>query len=60
METLEKTAELPYLGRTVAFKNSYLAALYENLSKVQRKWGFVVKVLTKVGATEQAWLMINK
>ena len=48
---VETTDALPYLGRTIAFNNSVYAALYCNMSKAQRRWRLVERVLVTAGAT---------
>ena len=59
-EPLEPTADLPYLGRTVAFKNSDWAALYHNLRKSRRRWEVAAKVLTRTGVTVWGRVMLYK
>ena len=39
--TLPPSEAFPYLGWTIAFKNSNLAAVYQNLRKAWRQWGLV-------------------
>ena len=39
------------MGRTIAYSNSNLVDLYHNLWKARRRWGMVLKVLEKTGAT---------
>ena len=60
LDPLESVSTLSYLGRTVAFNNSDWAALYQNLRKAQRRWGMVLGVLVKTGATVWARAMFYK
>ena len=53
-EPLYPVVEFPYLGRTVAYKNSNWVALYQNLQKVQWRWEIVGKVVTMIEATVRA------
>ena len=44
----------PYLGRTIIYDNSKYVAVYQNLRKAQMRWGMIVRVLAKTGATVRA------
>ena len=54
-ETLTPLEAFPYLGRTIAYNNSYWAALYLNILKACRRWGMIARVLESMGTTVQAW-----
>ena len=45
--------DFPHMGCTVAYNNSYWAALYQNLWKLQIRWEMVGKVVSKTGETVQ-------
>ena len=44
-EDLPPSDYLTYLGRTIAHNNSYWTAIYQNMMKVQRRWGVLTRVL---------------
>ena len=47
----ETNTDFPYLGSTFAYNNIDWAALYQNISKAQRWWGVVAKVLVNIVVT---------
>ena len=51
---MEPATDFLYLGRKVEFNNSDWAALYQNLWKALRQWGFVTKVLKRTRVTVRA------
>ena len=51
VETLPPLEAFPYLGRTIAYNNSDLAAVYLNLRKARGRWGMVSIVLERTSAT---------
>ena len=50
-ETLPPSEAFPYLRRKIAYNNSNWEAVYLNMRKAWRRWGMVVRVLEKTGAT---------
>ena len=54
MDPLEPLDTFLYLGCTIAYNNSNLVALYQNLGKTMRQWGMVLKVLEKTGSAVRA------
>ena len=60
LDPLEATTAFPYLVRTVTSNNSNQATLYKNLSKDQRRWGMVEKLLGKMGSPIEAQAMMYK
>ena len=59
-DPLDMAMIFSYLVRTVAYKNSDWAALYQNLQRVRRRWEMVGKVVTNTGSTVQARGMMYK
>ena len=59
-EDLPLSKAFPYLGCTIAYKNSNWPAVYQNLRKPQRQWGIIVRVLAKMVATVKARGMMYK
>ena len=55
---LKLVAEFPNLGCTVAYNNSDLAALYQNIWKAWRRWGMMGKVVFNTGTMVQTWVML--
>ena len=60
MNPLEATTVSPYLGLTITYNNNYLAALYINLRKYQRRWVVVAKVLGKIGESVKSHNIMYK
>ena len=60
LKPLDTMSALPYLGRMVVFNNSDWADLYGNLSKAQRRWGMVEKVLKNTGELVRSQVMLYK
>ena len=54
MDPLESVSMLHYLGPTIDLNVINWVSLYQNMMKAQRRWGMVLGVLVKVGATLQA------
>ena len=54
LNPLESDAAFNHLGCTIAYNNSNLVALYQNLGKTMRRWGMVLKVLEKTGSAVRA------
>ena len=50
----------PYLRRTIVHNNSNCPVVYQNLKKVQSRWGVIVRFLEKMGATVRARGMMYK
>ena len=53
-ETLVQVPSFCYLGRIIHEDNSDWPALYHNIKKAQKRWGMVVRILEKDGATLHA------
>ena len=60
LDPLESAATFPYLGHTIAYNNINWVDLYQNLRKVQQRWGMVSKVLLNAGGKVQAHEMMYK
>ena len=60
LNPLESAAAFTYLGRTIAYNNSKWASLYHNMGKARRRWGMVLKLLQKTGATLRSRSMMYK
>ena len=60
LDPLESAEKLPYLGRTITYNNSKWEDLYNNLRKAQRRWGMVLRVLVKAGATVRARVTMHR
>ena len=50
----------PYLGRTIAYKNSNWTEVHQNLRKLRRWWGMIARALAKTGATVRSRGMMYK
>ena len=50
-ETLPPSEAFPYLGWKIAYNNSDWVAVYLNLRTSWRRWGMIVRVLERTGAT---------
>ena len=59
-DPLDMAMIFSYLVRTVAYKNSEWAALYQNIWKARRQLDMVGKVLLNIGATVWAGDMLYK
>ena len=59
-DPMEPVATFPYLGGTVAYKNSAWVALYQNLWMAWRRWEIVGKVVTKTGEMVRSRGMLYK
>ena len=60
LDQLETTAAFSYLRRMVTFNSSILMTLYVNLSKAQRRWGIVVKLLVNMVVMVQEQAIMYK
>ena len=59
-ETLLPLEDLPYLGRMITYNNREWPAVFQNLKKVRRRWGMILRVLTKTVETVQVHGMMYK
>ena len=50
----------PYLGQIISYNNSDWLEVYHNLSKLQRRWGVISRVMAKTVATLQSWGVVYK
>ena len=50
-DTLPPSEAFPYLGRKIAYNKIDWAAVYLNLRKARRRWGMLLRVLERTGAT---------
>ena len=53
-EQLEQVRSFGYLGRCVHEDNSDWPALFSNVKKARKRWGMLVRILDKDGATNYA------
>ena len=60
LEPLESASTLSYLGHTISDNNINWVSLYHNLSKAQRRWGMVSRVMVKAGVTVKSRAMVYK
>ena len=59
-DPLEPVVAFPYLGRTIVYKNSGCAAMYQNLVKARRWWVMVLGVMDNTGMLVQVREIIYK
>ena len=60
LNPLKATTALTYLKQMSTYNNNDWAALYINLSKAQRRWGVLAKVLGKMESPIKARAMMYK
>ena len=59
-DPLEPTAAFSWLGRTVAYNNSYWSDLYHTLQKAGQQYKILGKVVMKMGSTVKVQELIYK
>ena len=59
-EALPPSEAFPYLGWTSVYNNRNWPLVYQNLSKAQRQWGVIYRVLVNTVATVQSQGMMYK
>ena len=53
-DPLSLSEAFPYLGRAIEYNNSDWLVLFQNLKKLRRGWGVIVRVSTKTVSTMRA------